>query len=131
VPVGSAKKAAAARENGKLGGRPCIEIDLTAVKKLASLMCTDVEIAHGLGISERSITRAKKREDFQWALTQGRGLAMFNLRRVQFAIALSGNTRMLIFLGKVHLGQSVNGGGSTDDPISEVRMTVRRPPVPR
>jgi hypothetical protein len=34
---------------------------------------------------------------------------------------------MMIFLGNAHLGQSDNGGASTDDPISEIRITVRRP----
>lgn len=86
---GPSKRAAAARENGKLGGRPRIEIDLTAVKRLASMMVTDAEIANVLGVSERSITRAKKREDFQAAMNQGRNLAKLHLSRVQWTTAMA------------------------------------------
>jgi hypothetical protein len=120
-------KAEANRENGKLGGRPPIEIDLMAVKRLASMMATDVEIATVLGISERSVSRAKKRADFQAAIDQGRNLAKLHLRRVQFDTAMSGNVTMLIFLSKAYLGMSDRAGESTDDPISEIRITVRRP----
>jgi hypothetical protein len=130
VPVlsnGPSKKAATARKNGRRGGRPPIEIDLQMVKKLASFMSTDREIAAFLGLSARTVARAKKREDFQAAMDQGRNLAKLNLRRAQWAAALGGNTTMMIFLAKCHLGLSDRGGSSTDDPIDEIRITVRRP----
>jgi len=130
VPVVSAKKAAAARENGKLGGRPRVEIDLTAVKKLAAMMCTDAEIAMVLDVSKRSIVRAKKRADVQAAIEWGRACARIDLRRVQFATAMSGNVTMLIFLGKAYLGLSEYRAGDSDDPISEIRITIRRPKAP-
>jgi hypothetical protein len=62
---GPSKKAAAARENGKVGGRPPIEIDLTAVKRLASFMVTDAEIAQFLGISKRSIRAPRSARIFR------------------------------------------------------------------
>jgi hypothetical protein len=124
---GPSKKAAAARENGKLGGRPRVEIDLEAVKKLASMMCTDVEIAMVLGISKRSITRYKKTDAFQAAMNYGRACARINLRRAQFSTAMSGNATTMIFHGKAYLGQRDDGGASGDDPISEIKITVRRP----
>jgi hypothetical protein len=124
---GPSKKAAAARENGKRGGRPPIEIDLKTVKQLASVMATDGEIALCLGISNSSIKRAKKREDFQTAMDQGRNLAKLNLRRAQWQSALSGDVTMMIFLAKCHLGLSDRGGESANEPIGEIRITVRRP----
>ena len=33
----------------------------------------------------------------------------------------------MIFLAKAHLGLRDNGGMSSDDPISEIKITVRRP----
>ena len=90
-------------------------------------MATDSEIATHLGVSERTVKRVKKREDFQAAINQGRAHAKLSLRRAQWQAALAGNVTTMIFLGKAHLGQSDNGGASTDDPISEIRITVRRP----
>jgi hypothetical protein len=127
---GPSKKAAAARENGRRGGRPRVEIDLQVVKTLASFMSTDREIAQFLGLSARTVARAKKAEAFQEAMDQGRGLAMLNLRRAQWAAALGGNVTMMIFLSKAHLGLSDKGGISADDPITEIIINVRRPKVP-
>jgi hypothetical protein len=132
VPVlinGPSKKAAAARENGKLGGRPCVEIDLVKVKALAAMMATDAEIATVLDVSPCTIKRAKKREGFQEAMNQGRVHAKLSLRRALWQTALSGNVTMMIFLSKAYLGLRDDGGASADDPISEIRITVRRPKV--
>jgi hypothetical protein len=121
------KRALVSRRNGQRGGRPPIEIDLQMVKKLASFMSTDREIATFLGLSARTVARAKKHSDFQQAMDQGRNLARLNLRRAQWAAALGGNITMMIFLAKCYLGMLDRGGSSTDDPFDEIRITVRRP----
>jgi hypothetical protein len=64
-------------------------------------------------------------------MDQGRNLAKLNLRRAQWAAALGGNMTMMIFLAKCHLGLSDRGGASVDDPITEIKITVRRPPKVR
>jgi hypothetical protein len=121
------KRALANRRNGQRGGRPPIDIDLATVKKLASFMATDREIGAFLGLSTRTVARAKKHSDFQEAMDQGRNLAKLNLRRAQWAAALGGNITMMIFLAKCYLGMSDRGGESANEPISEIRITVRRP----
>jgi hypothetical protein len=123
----SSKRALANRRNGRRGGRPRVEIDLQMVKKLASFMSTDREIGAFLGLSARTVARAKKHSDFQEAMDQGRNLAKLNLRRAQWAAALGGNITMMIFLAKCYLGMSDRGGSSTDDLCDEIRITVRRP----
>jgi len=124
------KQTLASRRNGQRGGRPPIAIDLETVRRLAAIMASDAEIGQFLGLSARTIARAKKAEAFQLALTRGRVLGKLSLRRALWQSALSGNISMMIFLGKAHLGLRDNGSASSDDPISEIRITVRRPKVP-
>jgi hypothetical protein len=123
------KRALVSRRNGQRGGRPPIAIDLETVKRLAAIMASDAEIGQFLGLSARTIARAKKAEAFQLALTQGRALGKLSLRRVLWQSALSGNISMMIFLAKAHLGLSDRGCASSDDPITEIIINVRRPPI--
>lgn len=91
-----------------LGGRPQIEINWTAFDKLCLLQCTLEEIASFFNCSVDTIERAVKRD-------KGFGFAEYykkksaggksSLRRKQMEVALSGNTTMLIWLGKQYLEQ--------------------------
>jgi hypothetical protein len=117
--------------NGKHpGGRPQVEIDLAKVEMLAKLHASDQEIATFLGISRNSIKRVKNRKAYQEAIARGRAQASIGLRKVQWEAALSGDRTMMIFLGKAVLGQSDNSFGVHIDPVSEVKLTVKRPKPP-
>ncbi|MDD4817316.1 MAG: hypothetical protein PHI85_05040 [Victivallaceae bacterium] len=84
------------------GGRPRKELDYTLIKKLASLHCTQDEIASVLEVSTRTLLRDEK---FCQLYKNGLDNGRIALRRSQFKKALSGDTSMLIWLGKQLLGQ--------------------------
>ena len=77
------------------------------VEKLAKLWCTVKEIAEWFGIDANTL-----KYNFSDIITKGRIETKQALRRAQLKNALSGNTTMLIFLGKAILGQS-------DQPVPE------------
>ena len=70
------------------------------LEELAAIGLSDKEISNLLGISE---SRWKAR--YQSVITKGRSELRQSLRRAQIRSALSGNAAMLIWLGKVYLGQ--------------------------
>ncbi len=70
------------------------------IEALASIGCTDTEIALLAGISEATLQRR-----FDAYLKRGRGSLKTRLRKAQIDKALAGDTTMLIWLGKVMLGQ--------------------------
>lgn len=87
-------------------GRPRLQFDYPEVEKLASLQCTDAELATWYGCSARTITDRKKNDkDFLRAYEKGREKGKLSLRRWQFQAAEKGSTAMLIWLGKQYLGQ--------------------------
>jgi AraC-like DNA-binding protein len=94
--------------------RPRLTIDPQHVLALARIHCTYDEIASVVGCSTDTLKRR-----FADLIEKGREEGKASLRRMQFKRALEGNTTMLIWLGKQHLGQSDqqrieavgNGGG--------------------
>ena len=84
-----------------MAGRPKKEIDYTAVEKLASIQCTQEEIANFLEVSVRTLQRD---EEFCRIYKKGMDNGKMSLRRTQFKIAEK-NASMAIFLGKQYLGQ--------------------------
>lgn len=81
--------------------RPKFKIDYEAVKKLASIMCTQEEIASFLGCDVRTLQRD---EEFCRIYKEGRENGKMSLRRMQFKLAEK-SYAMAIFLGKQYLGQ--------------------------
>lgn len=81
-------------------GRPKIEIDPNQVEILASLFCSHEEIAAVIGCSQDTIERR-----FADVIKRGRDKGKSSLKKWQFDAAKKGNTAMLIWLGKQHLGQ--------------------------
>lgn len=81
--------------------RPKKEIDYEAVEKLASIQCTQEEIANFLNLSVRTLQRD---EEFCRLYKKGQDNGKMSLRRYQFKLAEK-NTSMAIFLGKQYLGQ--------------------------
>lgn len=95
--------------SGKKIGRPRIVIDWSDFNNLCGLHCTLTEIAGFFNCSEDTIERAVKREKkctFADYYKQKTSLGKISLRRLQWQQAESGNTTMLIWLGKQELGQS-------------------------
>jgi hypothetical protein len=86
-------------------GRPVKEINWDIVEKLASIQCTDEEIAAVLGVHSDTIKRRKKIPEYAEVLSNGRAKGRASLRRLQWKAAESGNVTMQIFLGKNLLGQ--------------------------
>lgn len=81
--------------------RPKKEIDYEAVEKLASIQCTQEEIATFLNVSVRTLQRD---EEFCRLYKKGQENGKMSLRRIQFKLAEK-NTSMAIFLGKQYLNQ--------------------------
>lgn len=86
----------------KKRGRPKKQIDYTAVEKLASIHCTQDEIASFLGCSVKTLQRD---EEFCRLYKKGMDEGRMSLRRTQFKLA-ERNPAMAIFLGKQYLGQT-------------------------
>ncbi len=82
-------------------GRPPLDIDPDVVENLAQIHCTYEEIA---AVCKCSTDTLKRR--FADIIDTSRQGGRASLRRVQWSIALMGNTRMLTWLGKQHLEQS-------------------------
>ena len=83
------------------GGRPKKVIDYKLVEELASIMCTQEEIAKILDISVRTLQRDNK---FCRVFKKGFEDGKSSLRRNQFKLSET-NATMGIWLGKQYLGQ--------------------------
>lgn len=81
--------------------RPKFKIDYEAVKKLASIMCTQEEIATFLGCDVRTLQRD---EEFCRLYKEGKENGKMSLRRIQYKLAEK-SYAMAIWLGKQYLGQ--------------------------
>ncbi len=93
----------------KTAGRPIYvlnEFGLTTIEKLASVFCTDEEIASFLGTSVETLLNAKNKECFAEYKKRGIDTGKATLRRKQFELAMKGNCTMLIWLGRNYLNQS-------------------------
>jgi AraC-like DNA-binding protein len=92
--------------NGTMA-RPLKAIDAEQVVKIGRLGCTVEEIAEVLGCSPRTIHRR-----FRHALVRARASAKMSLRRAQYVRATRDRSdRMLIWLGRIELGQTYGGDG--------------------
>lgn len=80
--------------------RPRKKIDADQVQKLAALALTTEEIGAVLGCSADTLERR-----FAGALKDGRLRFRASLKRLQFRAAQKGSAALLIWLGKVYLGQ--------------------------
>lgn len=106
-------------------GRPKLELNEQDIENLASIQCTDEEIAAVLGCSSDTLTR-----NYAEALQRGKAKGRASLRRRQWKASQDGNATLLIWLGKQILGQrdqsDVNLGGQPDNPlkVEEVKRTI-------
>ena len=87
-------------EDKKKVGRPKKELDTNMIEKLASIFCTNEEISTIVGCHSDTLA-----DNFSEYLKKGRDKGKMSLRRMQWEKAQTGNTTMLIWLGKQMLGQ--------------------------
>ena len=85
------------------GGRPKIAIDMVKVEKLASIGCTQQEIASELGVTVETMAA---RKGFSAIYKRGMDKGRMSLRHKQFNLAMAGDRTMLVWLGKQLLGQT-------------------------
>lgn len=98
-------------------GRPKKEIDYDVVDKLASIQCTEEEIANVLNVSVRTLQRD---EEFCRVYKKGLDNGKMSLRRIQFKLAEK-NPTMALWLGKQYLGQRDNPIEATDESLNHVK----------
>jgi hypothetical protein len=86
-------------------GRKPLEIDVEQLEKLASLQCTDRELAAFFRCTTRTIEKRRKEPAFKEALERGKAMGQISVRRAQMKLLEGGNATMGIWLGKQLLGQ--------------------------
>lgn len=95
------KPATRKKAKPKPTGRPPKPVDAAVVEGMAYAGGTNVEIADFCGVSADTIERR-----FRDSLTKSRARRRLRLRQLQWKAAEAGDKTMLIWLGKVELGQS-------------------------
>lgn len=81
-------------------GRPRKILDASRVTELACKGYSVTEIAAIFNVSDDTLHR-----NFAAEIARGRALCAGELRARQFQVAMSGDVRMLIYLGRIWLGQ--------------------------
>ena len=84
------------------GGRPKIQLDYALIEKLSIIQCTQEEIATIVGVHVKTLQRD---DEFCRIHKKGIEQGKSSLRRLQWKAAETGNTTMLIWLGKQYLQQ--------------------------
>ena len=97
---------------GRVVGRDKIVIPEEQVALLAQYHCTNKEMADFFGVPLQTFM-----DNFRDIVTKNRLVTKQRLRKAQLDLALSGDRTMLIFLGKVILGQR-------EDAISHESSTI-------
>jgi len=106
--AGCEKKTGPGGEKKNKGGRPRFDFSdkMSVISQLAAIACTDEEIAAAIGCSQDTLARGRKRDaDLDRVVLDGRAKGRVSIRRAQYKRAMSGNSAMLIWLGKQMLGQ--------------------------
>lgn len=91
------------------GGRPrkiLTEEGAKLIESMARIMCTEEEISQLLGCSRDIFYTEDNKEVYRQAIERGKSNGKQSLRRMQYQLAMKGNVKMLIWLGKQVLGQS-------------------------
>jgi hypothetical protein len=95
--------------------RPKKEIDYELVESLASIMCTQEEIANILSKKvEISVRTLQRDEEFCRVFKKGIDNGKMGLRRNQFKMSET-NPTMAIWLGKQYLGQRDNNNADVSN----------------
>ena len=105
------------------GGGVIKEIDYTKLDAMCAIQCTGEECAAILGIDYDTLNNGLKRDGkggFSEYFKLKGASGKMSLRRKQFEQASSGNSTMLIWLGKQWLGQAEKNENITKDISNEV-----------
>ena len=91
-----------------LGGRTKYDIKYDTLDKLCAIHCTGEECAAILDVDYDTLNRRLSEEGhggFTDYFKKKSATGKMSLRRKQIEVALSGNTTMLVWMGKQHLDQ--------------------------
>jgi hypothetical protein len=72
-------------------GRKPVNIDLEQLEKLASLQCTDPELAAFFRCTTRTIEKRRKEPAFKEAMERGRAMGRISVRRSQMRLLEAGS----------------------------------------
>lgn len=89
-------------------GRPRKEVDFNVFEGLCEILCTEEEIAHAFKMDIDTLNariKEKYGETFSEVYKLYSAKGKISIRRKQVEVALSGNTSLLIWVGKQMLGQ--------------------------
>ena len=106
------------------------EIHLIELEKLALMQCTDEEIAHWFGVSQKTVQRRKRSSaEFRKAVESGRAKGRISFRRDLRELAKT-NPAVAIFLAKNLLGyknesSQLRSACTDSDPIDIVERLRR------
>jgi hypothetical protein len=124
---------------GEGGGRPFVAIDLDTVERAASIGCPVDEIAALLGIGRSTLYDHLNADGKYYdpkvaeAIEKGRATGKSTIRRMQWEKANTGDTAMLIWLGKVVLQQRdtsvIAHTGPDGGPVQTVHQVSLTDPV--
>lgn len=98
-------------------GRPKKEIDQKEFEGLCELQCTLNEVCGFFDVTDKTLNAWCKQTygaTFSEVFAKKRQAGKISLRRKQYQTAMSGNPRLLIWLGKQWLGQSESPAESID-----------------
>lgn len=109
--------------NKRPRGRPRKVIDFKMLDRLCEIQCTIDEICSVLDVTDATLNaRCQERFgcDFSVYYEQRRSHGKVSLRRMQYIKAMSGNTTLLMWLGKQWLGQAEKTqlSGDKEKPLS-------------
>ena len=99
------------------GGRPKAVIDYDKVLELASIFCTQAEIA---AVIKVSLSTCERDEEFRRVYFEGIENAKTSIRRMQFATASRGSTDMQKWIGKQYIGQADKVENKNEDRVTIV-----------
>jgi hypothetical protein len=108
---------AAVGHDGSNAGRKLKEVDVDLLASLASIQCTDEEIASVLDISVDTLVKR-----FYEILHKNRNIGKSSLRRTQWKMAQDGNPAAAIWLGKVYLKQKEEKDESERDLVLNINV---------
>lgn len=111
----------------KKTGKPRIDFDWKVLDSILQFGATLIDCSEMLKVSEDTIQkRIRELHDLKFSEYRNRKMSRMRVRLLQrqFDSAMSGNTALLIWLGKQHLGQSDKLDTSLD--TSQIQINISK-----
>ena len=98
------------------------------VENLATILCTDEEIASILGVTVEILQNKDNYDTFMELKKKGRDKGKSSIRRKQYEVAMKGNVTMLIWLGRNYLDQKENvvDDENVNDALDKVAQAIEK-----